>query len=466
MKADMNIINAACVYPEGFRACCIEIRDGVITAIHDKSSELSSCDQVVDAKDYLVMPGMIDSHVHIRGGDFSYREDFYSGSVAAAASGITTILEMPGCAKPASTLEHFLLRVEEVGREGALNFGLYGGAGGDNLEEIPKLRKAGAIGYKTFQMAPVAGREKEFYGLCTRTYEDMVRVMKAVKETGLTLTVHCESQDIIDRLTPEILKKDPLSLRGFIASRPVEAELESVKLTIRAAGQTGCRTIIAHVSAPETMELILKARKEGMEMYSETCAHYLCFDREQMLPYHVFARMKPPFRDRKRVDRMAELFGENSFDVIGSDHAPFTREEKLRAGNNVWKSVDGLYGLELTLPLLLKMVEEGKASYESIVKAFSENTAKIFGLKGKGRIEPGRDGDLLLVRRLKHPRKLDINLLYCKCRDCAVIYDGILFRHELAMTILGGRIVYREGQVRLNKGSSNIIHIGRMEVLC
>lgn len=458
MKSSMNIINACCIYPEGSRTGCIEVRNGIITGIYEDESELSHCDQVINAAGYLVMPGMIDSHVHIRGGDFSYREDFYSGSCAAAASGITTILEMPGCAKPASTLERFMLRIEEVKRDGAINFGMYGGAGYDNLEEIPKLKKAGAIGFKTFQMAPVAGREKEFYGLCTETYEDMLKVMEAVKKTGLTLTVHCESQNIIDKLTPEAMKKDPTGLRGFIDARPVEAEVTSVRLTIRAAKITGCRTIIAHVSAPESVELIEKAREDGIEIYAETCVHYLQFDKEQMIPFGVFARMKPPFRDRSRVKRMAELFGENRFSLMGSDHAPFTREEKLRAGDNVWKSVDGLYGLELTLPLLLKLVEEGKASYGSVVRAFSESTAKIFHLYGKGRIQAGRDADIIFVKKLDSPKRIDSNKLLCKCRECAVIYDGIEVNHELAMTIMGGDIVYRNGEVMLTKGSSHIIN--------
>jgi len=458
MKRDMNIVGAACVYPEGIKERCIAVKNGIITNICEKESGLPGCDTVIDAGGYIVMPGMIDSHVHIRGGDFSYREDFYSGSCAAVSSGITTILEMPGCAKPASTLERFMLRLQEVKREGAINFGLYGGAGFDNLEEIDKLHKAGAVGYKTFQMAPVTGREKEFYGLCTQTYEDMLKVMRAVKLTGLTLTVHCESQRIIDEMTPEMMKKDPSGLRGFIDARPVEAETESVELTIRAARETGCPTIIAHVSAPKTMELIEKAQMEGLEIHAETCAHYLNFDMEQMIPFGVFARMKPPFRDRARVERMAELFRKNSFDVIGSDHAPFTREEKLRAGKNVWKSVDGLYGLEMTLPLLLKLVEEGKAAYENIAGAFSENTAKIFGLERKGRIEEGNDADLVFIKKLESPKKIDIGKLFCKCRDCAVIYDGIEVNHEVMMTIMGGKIVYKDGKVMLERGASHIMN--------
>lgn len=457
MKKDCNILNASCVLDDGIQTCYLQIRNGKITGIYDKKELLSDCENELDAAGLIVLPGMIDSHVHIRGGDFSYREDFFSGSRAALSAGITTILEMPGCAKPASTVENFKRRVEEVKQDGAINFGLYGGAGYDNLEEIPRLKEAGAIGFKTFQMAPVAGREKEFYGLCTENYKDMVKVMSAIKTTGLTLTVHCESQEMIDKLTPEEQKKHPESLRGFIDARPPEAEKASVELTLRAAKETGCRTIIAHVSAPESVAVIGQAKKEGYPVYAETCAHYLMFDKEQMIPFGVFARMKPPFRKRSLVDEMAALYAQGKFDITGSDHAPFTIEEKTRNGKNVWKSVDGLYGLELTLPLLLNLAAEGKLSYETIARCFSRQTAELFGLSEKGRIAEGCDADLVFVKKLEKPEIFHKESLLCKCKEGAVIYDGIPLTHKVIMTMLDGEVKYQNEQVMLEQGSARIL---------
>lgn len=458
MERDMNILHARCVMEDGIRTKNLEIRNGIITGIYENEGQLSECNNVIDAEEYLVFPGMIDTHVHIRGGKFSYREDFFSGSQAAVSAGVTTILEMPGCAKPAANEENFLARIAEVKKDGAINFGMYGAAGHDNLEEIPKLAALGAVGFKTFQMAPVAGRETEFYGMCAETYEDMVNIMTEIKKTGLTLTVHCEDQAVIDQLVPEMKEKYSKSLRGFIESRPSFAEVKSVELTIEAAKKTGCRTIIAHVSSPKSVKKIMEAKALGYEIYAETCAHYLYFDKEEMIPYGVFGRMKPPFRTRDEVDELVTLYHEGAFDVTGSDHAPYTMEEKQKNGDDVWNSVDGLYGLEMTLPLLLNLAAQGKLELTDIARNFSKKVADIFQIPGKGAIKTGYDADLVMVKKNEKPVTLHKEDLRCKCREAAVIYDGILMEYSIEKTIIGGKTVFDHGAVQLQKGSSEIIH--------
>lgn len=458
MERDMNILHAQCVMEDGIQMRNLEVRNGVITGIYEDDKQLSECSNVIDAEEYFVFPGMIDTHVHIRGGEFSYREDFFSGSRAAVSAGVTTILEMPGCAKPAANEQNFLARIAEVKRDGAVNFGMYGAAGHDNLKEIPKLAALGAIGFKTFQMAPVAGRETEFYGMCAETYEEMVNVMTEVKKTGLTLTVHCEDQAVIDQLVPEMKKKYGKSLRGFIDSRPPLAEVKSVELTIKAAMETGCRTIIAHVSSPESVKMVMEAKASGYEIYAETCAHYLYFDKEEMIPYSVFGRMKPPFRTRKEVDELAALYHQGGFDVTGSDHAPYTLEEKQKDGEDVWNSVDGLYGLEMTMPLLLNLVGQGKLELTDIARTFARRPAEIFQLSGKGEIKVGYDADLVMVKKNETPVILHKEALLCKCKEAAVIYDGIPMEYSVVRTILGGVPVYHNGSVQLKKGTAEIVH--------
>jgi dihydroorotase (multifunctional complex type) len=457
MEKDINIINGICVTPKGEIRADIAIRNGIITQICEQPGLLETCRRTYDASGCIVFPGMIDTHVHIRGGEFSYREDFYTGSQAAAASGITTILEMPGCAKPAFNEKNYIQRVNEVKRDGAINFGLYGAAGYDNLDQIPKLAEIGAIGFKTFQMAPVKGREKEFYGMCAETYDDMLNIMRAVVSTGRTLTVHCESQKMIDQLVPGLKKQYPTQLIGFILSRPEEAELRSVALTIRAAKKTGCRTIIAHVSSPLSMHLIMEAKEEGYSIYAETCAQYLNFDMDEMKDFGEFGRMKPPFRKRESVDEMVKLYGQGAFDITGSDHAPYTIEEKRRNGGDIWNSVDGLYGLEMTLPILLNLHAQGKVSYSTIADCFSRRAADLFHLRGKGQIKEGADGDLCMVRKLEKPYLFDKNQMHIKCKEAAVIYDGMPMHYEIAATILGGDVVYDNKTVCLRKGTASIL---------
>ena len=216
MENDINILNGTLIFSDHRRKGSIGIAQGQITQIAADAGSLPPAKKIIDATDLLVFPGFIDSHVHIRGGEFSYREDFVSATQAAASAGITTLLEMPGCAKPASTLENFLLRVEEVKRDACVDIALYGGAGADNLDQIPQIAAAGAVGFKTFLMPPVPGREKEFYGLCAAGPGELTKVMAQVAKTGLPLTIHCEDPGIIAESTELVMAQGGDRVRDFL----------------------------------------------------------------------------------------------------------------------------------------------------------------------------------------------------------------------------------------------------------
>ncbi|MBP2650605.1 MAG: amidohydrolase [Firmicutes bacterium] len=458
MDNSINILNGTLVLPEGCRRGSIGINGGKIEQIVERPCALSPAKKNIDATGRLIFPGVIDSHVHIRGGIFSYREDFTSGTMAAVAAGITTLFEMPGCAKPASTLENFLSRVDEVTRDACIDVALYGGAGADNLDEIPRLAAAGAIGFKTFLMPPVVGREKEFYGLCSASSGDLEKVMACIAETGLTLTIHCEEGSIIADKTKQIRAKDGNRVRDFCASRPEEAEARAVARAICAAKATGCRTIVAHVSSAESMKMICQAQEKGLDIHAETCVNYLTFDSDSMDEYGGFARMKPPFRIRNCVDQLVQGYSEGKIELTGSDHAPFTREEKCKSGNSIWQAPDGLPGLELTLLLLLRLVEQHKLTYEMIAQNTAENTAQLFGLdKIKGRIARGRDADLVIVKKLRTPEYINHQNLRCKCRESAIIYDDLTVSHQVVSTIARGRIAYSNEQVLLQAGQGRFL---------
>ncbi len=455
---DLNLLNGTLIFPEAERTGSIGIADGLITQVVENAEDLLPSSRVIDAEGMLIFPGLIDSHVHVRGAGFSYREDFSSGSRAAASSGITTIMEMPGTDIPANTAERFLTRLEEVRRDGGISFAMYGAAGADNLNEIEGIAAAGAVGFKTFQMAPVPGRETEFYGMCAETYDDLVAIMQRIAPTGLSLTVHCESQEIINSKMAEIRAAGGKDLIAFCDSRPPEAETASVDLVIRAAEKTGCRTVIAHTSTPEAVEMVHEARLRGVEVYVESCAQYLSFDKEQMAPHGVFARMKPPFRDRGRVEKLAALYSAGKIDITGSDHAPHTLEEKTRNGvDDIWTTTDGLAGLEMTFPMLLKLVEQGKISYRSIAASASQNTAEFFNLPSKGRIETGRDADLVLVSLEERETAFDRNRLLCKCRDVCRIYEGFSMKHKINTVIIHGNVAHSHGQTADRKGCAQIL---------
>lgn len=241
-------------------------------------------------------------------------------------------------------------------------------------------------------------------------------------------------------------------LKAFCRSRPVEAETEAVKWVIAAALKTGCRASICHVSTPEAAVLIQEARAQGADIHGETCPQYLLFNEDTAERAGVFARMKPPLRDAGRMARLRELYREGALEITGSDHAPYLREEKLRNGQDIWRTFDGVPGLELSLPLLVTAAERGELTYESIARNTAENTARLFGLPQKGRIEEGRDADLVLVERLQLPRPLDIGALFTKSRDSAELYRDLPLRCRVAAAYVRGRRVFADGAITGEQG--------------
>lgn len=459
-RNDLNLLRCRLVLPDGVRMGCLGIRGGIIAQMADRAEDLRPAAQTRDIDGDLVFPGVIDSHTHIRGGAFAYREDFYSASCAAAAGGVTTVLEMPGSAKPASTPEHFQEKWEEMEHNIGVDGALYAGAGADNLSQLPRLAQLGAVAFKTFLMPPVPGREAEFYGMCAQSEEELTAVMEAVKATGLPLTLHCEDNDIIQRETQRVRDAGGARVRDYCQARPPQAEIVAVERALRCVERTGCAVNIAHVSTPEAARMIADARRRGVDAAGETCAQYLMFDCTQMDDYGPYARMKPPFRDRERVEQLQWAYAEGLLQYTGSDHAPFTPTEKTGSGS-IWNSPDGLAGLEMTLLLLLELAEQGVFPYERIAVSTAANTAERFSLRGKGRIALGYDADLAVVRRCSAPYPFKRTMLHSKHVESGCIYESLKLSHRIAATYSRGRLIYDGMQVCLQPGSGRVMRPAR-----
>lgn len=454
---DLNIVHGVIVRPEGCFQGNIEIRGGKIIRVCPVREPVNPARDTVDACGLLVFPGLIDSHVHIRGGRFSYREDFASGTMAAAAGGVTTIVEMPVALPPASRKEDFAARVQEAAPQVYVDYAMYGGAGSDNLEEIPCLAKAGAMAFKTFLMPPVPGREKEFYGLCSETEEALARVMEKVAETGRLLAVHSELNQYVQAQTEKEMKSGHNGLKAFCRSRPVEAETEAVRWVITAAQKTGCRVSVCHVSTPEAICMIQEARAKGVDIHGETCPQYLLFHEDSGEHAGVFARMKPPLRDKARMEKLLGLYAEGAFELTGSDHAPYLKEEKLKNGPDIWHTYDGVPGLELSFPLLMNAVADSRLTPEAIARSMAQMPAAVLGIPGKGRIEEGADADFVLVRKLDVPKPLKITELFTKCRDSAVLYQGIPMHYTVEETYVRGKQVIHKGNITGKPGWGSFV---------
>lgn len=442
---DLNVTGGIVVDSRRAFRAGIGIKDGKIAAVSAESLPLARHE--LEADGCIVMPGMIDSHVHVRAPGFAYREDFQTATAAAVAGGVTTIVEMPVSNPPTSSVDILLSRIKEASDNARTDFAFYAGAGTENWQDIEELAKHGIVGYKTFLTPPPEGREKEFFGLCISGEESFREVLGAVKDTGLFLAVHAEDQDIIARETRVAKQSGAGGLEGFSLSRPPMSEVKAVQRVIEQQKINNTRVMLCHISTPQAVDMINDAKRKGFALSAETCPHYLFLSEEWASRFGPHARVKPPIRPEALRKELWSSFQKGLIDVLSSDHAPYTPSEKDEGISDIWQAPDGIAGLELSLPLLLNKVSEGSITYNDIVRVFSENPAILSGIYPlKGSLAVGADSDLVIVKP-DIKSKISLGALRTKSGETVKVYENWPLTHEIIYTLCRGQVLYEKGQV-------------------
>lgn len=397
--------------------------------------------------EYLI-PGTIDTHMHVRDPGHTERGTFYTETMAAAAGGVTTILEQPISVPPQHNVEILERRIARAEAQCVVDFAFYGAAGGEYLEDIAQLAADGRIvAYKTFLHAPPEGREQEFQGLTMADDAQLYAGMRELAKTGLFCAFHAENNDMIAANIKRLRAEGRVSPEYHCVSRPTVAEVTSVERILNFVRETGARVEIAHVSCPEVMELLRQAKKDGLPVYVETCPHYLFLTEEDMVKFGPYAKCNPPVRSRAQAEKLWDYVNDGTVDYMGSDHSPFLVEEKTRGLKDIFAAAAGFPGADLRLPLMLDAVAEGRTTLEKVVELLSVNPARCFGLyPTKGTIQVGADADFTLFRMDRH-MVVDKARNYSHARDIAIPYDGRELKCAVTGTIVRGRAVMRDGVV-------------------
>ncbi|NLY21469.1 MAG: amidohydrolase family protein, partial [Tissierellia bacterium] len=252
--------------------------------------------KVIDAKGMYVLPGGVDPHVHIRDPGHTERETFLSGTMAAAAGGVTTIIEHPISNPPQYNPKILKNRINLALANCVIDFAFLGAAGSKHLDEIENLSRYGIVGYKTFLHPAPTGREFEFEGLTMENDGDIIEGLNEVKKTNLPCVIHAENDDIIKSATKMINDEDLDNPLSHALSRPLISEVETVEKLIRFSEYTGAKIILAHTSSSEAMSLVKKAKLESSNIILETCPHYLLCCEKDLKRLGVFAKCNPPLR--------------------------------------------------------------------------------------------------------------------------------------------------------------------------
>jgi allantoinase len=400
----------------------------------------------IDATGLHILPGVIDTHVHTRHPGAPEREDFLSGTSAAAAGGITTLFEMPISKLPVNSGESLARRAELLQPTALVDYALYGGAGHENPDAVDGQAEAGAIAFKTFLQPPPPTRLDEFAGLWCTDEVRLRELMGAVKATGLRHCFHCEHTALFLALQHDLEARGRTTGIAHAESRPPVVEDLSVAIVLALAEDLGARVQVVHCSSPRAARMARDARWRGVDATVETCPPYLFFTDEALDRLGPFAKCNPPLRGEKEVRGMRQCLREGLIEVIGTDHSPFLAEDKARGAGNIFLAPPGLGGLEVLVPLMLTAVHRGWLMLEDLAGLLSENAARLFRLPQKGRLQAGADADVTIVD-LNAVWTYDSAAALTKSRASMRIYDGVELHGRVVHTIVRGAPVYRDGVV-------------------
>ena len=392
----------------------IAIEDGKIAKI---SKSTIDGEKVIDLKGQLVLPGLIDPHVHFRDPGLTYKEDFKTGSMAAAHGGFTFVMDMPNTVPKTNTYKAFKEKMEMANDKAVVNFGLH--AGYSTLDEMEKILELNPMSFKVF--------------MDLETDEELDKIFKDISDLSKKsiVTVHCEKRDIVLESTKNLSEETEAIAYSY--GRPAESEDESVAQAIALAKKYGNDLHICHLSTKNAMDLAI-----SNNVTFEFTPHHLLYDNTAFNNFGTLIKTNPPLREKGKNITISDL-NENS--IIGTDHAPHSLEEKTKG---VWDSSPGIPSLETVLSLLLTEVNKSNLDLNLIPKIFSENVAKRFGLENKGFIKEGFDADLVVVD-LNKEGVFDIDNFYTKAEYSP--FDGLSYKGKAAMTIVNGDIIMENDEV-------------------
>lgn len=414
------------------------IEHGIITGITLDAQADGDC-TVIDAAGKMVLPGMIDTHSHVTDpGPYNYREDWHCASRSAAAGGITTIADMPLPSIAVLNKDRVAEKLQVVENSSVVDFALWGGVTPLNIDKLEEMNEAGCIGYKGFMC--FATKE---YPQITDGY--LVEGLKRTKEFGGLIAVHAENAEVADMGCKRFSAEGCTDEARFDDARPWWVEYEAIQRATLFAKVLDAKLMVCHMTITQGAEYLKDLKSKGARIYVETCPHYLLFDHDILREKKAFAKCTPPFRSRENVDALWAYVADGTIDVLGTDHGPFTDEEKGQEGD-FWKEYCGFGCNDAVMAAMItEGVHKRGLSWNRLASLTSGNAARMFGIyPQKGSLMPGADADLQII----DPNQewvYDGLKSFSKTKSSKGVYQGMKFTGKVTSTLVRGELVY-DGQ--------------------
>jgi len=417
--------------------------DGKITRIAKKIS--ARTDEVLDARGKFVLPGVVDVHAHIGDPQFTRREDFTTGTRAAAAGGVTTVVDMV-LKTPVDNPEAAKEKINRGARQGLVDFSLHAGMmNSANIGNVEALTQLGIFSFKAFMCAPY--------------YVDRATLLALMKSTAALraiTNVHAEDEELSQHLTAELKRARRVDPIAHNESKPNAVEEKAIKEAIELARTARSKLHISHMSTSQGASLVAAAKREKVNVSAETCPHYLTLTRADVLKLGPYLKMSPPLKTETDVLALWRGLAKGTVDMISSEHAPGEADEKEIGWDNIWDAWGGIPSIETMLPIVLSEgVNKNRITLRRAAEVLSENPAKRFGLyPRKGHIKVGADGDFTIVD-LSAEKKVKASDLHYKVGWTP--YEGWLLKGWPTVTMVRGQVVMKDGQVIAKEGLAQFV---------
>ncbi len=443
MIVDLVLNNTKAYVNKEIVDCSLAIDQGKIFKM-DKEASMPKADTKIDLKNLLVLPGLIDAHVHLRDEGKAYKEDFYSGTAAAAAGGITTVLDMPNNDPVTMSAETLGNRIENARKKILVNVGFYSEFP-NGMKEIKDIVEEGAVAFKLFMTEQVGG-------LNIDDDQALVEAFNVLSGMKILVAVHAEDKKMLKKAEDELKGANHNNIEAFLKAHSENVEVKAIKRLLNIAEQTNVHLHFCHVSTEDGLKAIVDGKKSEMPITCEATPHHLLLSVDDLEKTGTLALTMPPVREKHHAEALWGGVRNGWIDVFSSDHAPHTIEEKK--AKVVWDVKVGIPNLETTLPLMLTEVKRGRLSIADVVRLMAEKPAEIFRLKGKGCLREGNSADLTIVD-LNRKYKIDALQFHSKAKYSP--FDQWTVEGKPVKTFVNGQLIMSDGEIVAKHGSGKII---------